>query len=108
MALNGFLNNLFAKKGIFFDLNTGLFKVSDNYHAKIKCTGHGQQYAMVRKALQRNGIEASSSIESEVSVEAVDSTKHEIIIRFPFGKSVTVKSIENMLDAISNIPIPDC
>ncbi len=59
LSLNGSLSNFFARKGIAFDLETGLFRVANEYTSQIRLAGHGQKYAMVRKALQRNGILAN-------------------------------------------------
>mgnify|MGYP000747867430 FL=1 len=52
LALNGSLSSFFARKGIVFDLETGLFRVDNEYTMQIRLSGHGQRYAMVRKALQ--------------------------------------------------------
>ena len=56
LVLNGHLSHFFARKGITFDLETGLFRITNHYRYKIRLTGHGQKYAMARKALQRNEI----------------------------------------------------
>ena len=53
LSLNGSLSNFFARKGIAFDLETGLFRVANEYTSQIRLAGHGQKYAMVRKALQQ-------------------------------------------------------
>jgi len=62
LSLNGSLSNFFARKGIAFDLETGLFRVANEYTSQIRLAGHGQKYAMVRKALQRNGILANRNV----------------------------------------------
>ena len=72
LSLSGKLSNFFARKGIVFDLETGLFRVDNEYTAKIRLVGHGQKYAMVRKALQRNGILANRNVESEIYIETGD------------------------------------
>ena len=68
LALNGSLSSFFARKGIVFDLETGLFRVDNEYTMQIRLSGHGQRYAMVRKALQRNGILANRNVESETYI----------------------------------------
>lgn len=55
-----------------FDLETGLFRVDNEYTMQIRLSGHGQRYAMVRKALQRNGILANRNVESETYIETGD------------------------------------
>ena len=52
LSLDGTLSSFFARKGIVFDLETGLFRVNNEYTSQIRIVGHGQKYAMVRKALQ--------------------------------------------------------
>ena len=42
--------------------------------------GHGNKYAMVRKALQRNGILASRRVESDFYIETGDMTTSGYII----------------------------
>ena len=74
LALDGSLGSFFARKGIVFDLESGLFRVENDYHAQIRLVGHGQRYAMVRKALQRNGILANRHVESESYIETGDLT----------------------------------
>ena len=59
MSLNGSLSNFFARKGIIFDQDTGLFRVENEFDRQVRLMGHGQKYAMIRKALSRNGIMAS-------------------------------------------------
>ena len=72
LSLNGSLSNFFARKGIVFDLETGLFRVDNEYISQVRLVGHGQRYAMVRKALQRNGILANRNVESETYIETGD------------------------------------
>ena len=72
LALDGNLGSFFARKGIVFDLESGLFRVENDYHAQIRLVGHGQRYAMVRKALQRNGILAHRHVESDSYIETGD------------------------------------
>lgn len=98
LSLNGTLSNFFARKGIVFDLETGLFRVDNEYTAQIRLIGHGQKYAMVRKALQRNGILANRHIESEVCIETGDlKDDGSFKIRFAEGKTVIAYSIEELL-----------
>ena len=72
LALDGSLGSFFARKGIVFDLESGLFRVENDYQAQIRLVGHGQRYAMVRKALQRNGILAHRHVESDSYIETGD------------------------------------
>ena len=40
-------------------METGLFRIDNEFEKEVRLVGHGNKYAMVRKALQRNGILAS-------------------------------------------------
>lgn len=101
LSLNGSLNNFFARKGIVFDLETGLFRVVNEHTAQIRLVGHGQKYAMVRKALQRNGILANRNVESETYIETVDLKEDgNFILHRPDKAPVTVYSIEELLHEV--------
>lgn len=97
LSLNGNLSNFFARKGIVFDQNTGLFRVENDFHKKIKVTGHGQVYSMIRKAFLRNGILASRDIESDISIEIKE---NQIILYLPGQSSVLISSIDELLNHI--------
>lgn len=98
LSLSGTLSNFFARKGIVFDLETGLFRVANEYTAQIRLVGHGQKYAMVRKALQRNGILANRNVESAIYIETGDlKDDGSFKIYFAEGKTVIVHSIEELL-----------
>lgn len=72
LALNGTLSGFFARKGILFDQDTGLFRVENEFNREVKLMGHGPKYAMVRKALSRNRIKASRKMEADTLIEATD------------------------------------
>lgn len=69
LALDGSLGSFFARKGIVFDPETGLFRVDNEYTSQVRLVGSGQRYAMVRKALQRNGIFAGCDVPSETYID---------------------------------------
>ena len=70
LALEGHLSGFFARKGIVFDMETGLFRVENQYSSQVQLVGHGQKYAMARKALQRNGILANRNVVSDMWKQA--------------------------------------
>lgn len=78
LALSGTLSGFFARKGIVFDKETGLFRIEGEYARRISLAGHNVRYAMVRKALQRNGILAGRSVESDWLIEI---TRDEFVFR---------------------------
>lgn len=97
LALNGNLSNFFARKGITFDMETGLFRITNNYRRQIRLSGHGAKYAMVRKALQRNEIEANRNIESDIFIETGDLHTSNFILHLPERPPLLLPSIEALL-----------
>lgn len=98
LALNGSLSSFFARKGIVFDLETGLFRVDNEYTTQIRLSGHGQRYAMVRKALQRNGILANRNVESETYIETGDlKGGGAFVLHRPGEEPICLTSIEDLL-----------
>lgn len=97
LALSGYLSGFFARKGIVFDMETGLFRIDNRYDKKIRLVGDGQKYAMVRKALLRNGFYADSKIESENWIDAGDTATSIITLCLSDGQQLQVASIEELL-----------
>ena len=104
LSLGGTLSSFFARKGIVFDLETGLFRVNNEYTSRIRIVGHGQKYAMVRKALQRNGILANRNVESDVYIETGNLKGDGTFVLHPVnGEAVTVQTIDELLAEIVKI-----
>ena len=104
LSLDGTLSGFFARKGMVFDLETGLFRVNNEYTSQIRIVGHGQKYAMVRKALQRNGILANRNVESDVYIETGDLKGDGTFVLHPVnGEAVTVQTIDELLAEIVKI-----
>ncbi|NDV81996.1 ABC transporter ATP-binding protein [Bacteroides sp. 51] len=102
LSLSGDLSTFFARKGITFDMETGLFRVDNAYDYQIKLSGHGRRYTMVRKALGRNGILANRQIEADVCIETGNSPDDkEYTLHLPGEEPVTVTSIEELLQIVS-------
>ena len=97
LALSGYLSGFFARKGIVFDMETGLFRIDNQYDKKIRLVGDGQKYAMVRKALLRNGFYAGSEIESENWIDTGDAATSTITLCLSDGQQQQVASIEELL-----------
>lgn len=97
LALSGSLSGFFARKGIVFDMETGLFRIDNQYDKKIRLVGDGQKYAMVRKALLRNGFYAGSEIESENWIDTGDAATSAITLCLSDGQQQQVASIEELL-----------
>lgn len=97
LSLSGKLSSFFARKGIIFDEESGLFRVENSYNRKIRLSGHGQLYTMVRKALLRNGVLADRIVESDDYIEVDNKNRSISLFRHGFTP-VTVESIEHLLD----------
>lgn len=99
LSLDGSLSNFFARKGIIFDQDTGLFRVENDYDRQIKVSGHGQKFTMIRKALLRNGVLASRHAESDISIEIKESN---ITVLQSGQQLFTVNTIEELLEKINS------
>jgi iron complex transport system ATP-binding protein len=100
LSLDGSLSGFFARKGILFDQDTGLFRIENNFNKQIHLTsgeGDGPRYAMIRKALLRNGIMASPCADTKCRIEIKEK---EISIHRKGQETVSVYSIEELLDEI--------
>ena len=72
LALDGTLARFFVREGIRFDKHSGLFRIEFACSSHVRLIGKGQRYTLMRKALRRDGIEASREVESEYSVRVDD------------------------------------
>ena len=97
LALSGYLSGFFARKGIVFDMETGLFRIDNRYDREIHLIGSGQKYAMVRKALLRNGIHAGCEIESESRIDAGETVESPITLYLSGNPPRQVASVEELL-----------
>lgn len=94
LALSGYLSGFFARKGIVFDRETGLFRIDNRYKKEMRLTGEGQKYAMVRKALLRNGIHADRTVTSANWIEAGEAA---ITLHLSNRPPQTASTIEELL-----------
>lgn len=97
LSLNGSLSGFFARKGIIFDQDTGLFRVENDYDRQVRLIGHGPTYTMMRKALSRNGIKASRQADSDTIIEI---KTENIQLIYPNGNIVSVRNIEELLNVL--------
>lgn len=97
LSIDGSLSHFFARKGIIFDTDTGLFRVANDCDRKIRMTGHGQLYAMVRKALLREGIMVSRHVNSNPFIEIKE---QKINLNYADGQTKTLDTIEELLRQI--------
>ena len=100
LALEGHLSGFFARKGIVFDMETGLFRVENQYSSQVQLVGHGQKYAMARKALQRNGILANRNVVSDICVETGNLATPGFSICRDGKVVIEAKTIEELLEQL--------
>lgn len=99
LSLDGNLSRFFARKGICFDMETGLFRIDNEYRFQLRLSGCGHRYAMVRKALQRNGVWANRHVESDFCIEA-PLRKEGFVLSLPGAVQLPVRSIGELLEEI--------
>lgn len=98
LALNGQLSTFFARKGIVFDTDTGLFRIENEYSSRIRLTGQGPKYAMVCKALRRNNIMAGREVESDILIQT---ETPDFLLHLPGKQVLHAHTIEQLLDLIA-------
>ncbi|NDV59370.1 ABC transporter ATP-binding protein [Bacteroides sp. 519] len=99
LSLNGDLSTFFARKGITFDMETGLFRVENEYTRQVKLLGEGRLCTMACKALARNGIFAGPEVDSDITIEAGEK---EYIVYRSNNSPLSVTTIEELLLGIEN------
>ncbi len=97
LSLDGSLGRFFARKGILFDKETGLFRIDNEFTHQLRLDGCGQKYQMVRKALQRNGILANRHIDSSFYIEMGNLDMPGYILHPVSEPPVRVETIEKLL-----------
>ena len=103
LSIDGCLSNFFSRKGIVFDMETGLFRIDNEFEKKIRLVGHGNKYAMVRKALQRNGILANRHVDSDFYIETGDMTTSGYVIHPTNQDALKVNTIEELLKQLGTL-----
>ena len=102
LALDGSLSRFFARKGIAFDRETGLFRVDNDCHQQVRLEGEGVRYAMVRKALRRNGIRADRQVESPLAIRT-DADDGTFLLIGDDGELQRLADIESLLSALHSL-----
>lgn len=100
LALQGNLSNFFARKGIAFDMETGLFRITGTYHRQIRLTGHGYRYSLLRKALQRNEILADRHVDSPLTIDTT-ALPNRFVLHSPEHDDIVFDTIDSLLGFIN-------
>ena len=103
LSLEGKLSSFFSRKGITYDTETGFFRIDTDYRREIHLHGHGSRYAMVRKALQRNGIRADRHVaDDSLHIDTTGSAGDPFVIHRADGSTQSATNIEALLSLIAN------
>ncbi|MCD8309739.1 MAG: ABC transporter ATP-binding protein [Prevotellaceae bacterium] len=104
LSLSGALGRFFARKGIEFDPEAGLFRVATASTARIRLVGQGERYAMASKALRRNGIMANETVESAAWIDAGDTDGAEpFLLHLPDGETKRAADIGELLALLEGV-----
>ena len=103
LSLEGKLSSFFSRKGITYDTETGFFRIDTDYRREIHLQGHGSRYAMVRKALQRNGIRADHHVaDDSLHIDTTGSAGDPFVIHRADGSTQSATNIEALLSLIAD------
>ena len=101
--LEGKLSSFFSRKGITYDTETGFFRIDTDYRREIHLHGHGSRYAMVRKALQRNGIRADRHVaDDSLHIDTTGSAGDPFVIHRADGSTQSATNIEALLSLVAD------
>lgn len=103
LSLDGYLSSFFMHRGISFDMESGLFRIDNEFRKQIRLTGKGNRFAMARKALQRNGIHADTGCVSDCWIDAGDENSRNFIVHTSDNQTVSAHNIEEMLQIVSDL-----
>ena len=103
LSLEGKLSSFFSRKGITYDTETGFFRIDTDYRREIHLHGHGSRYAMVRKALQRNGIRADRHVaDDSLHIDTTGSAGEPFVIHRADGSTQSATNIEALLSLVAD------
>ena len=103
LSLEGKLSSFFSRKGITYDTETGFFRIDTDYRREIHLQGHGSRYAMVRKALQRNGIRADRHVaDDSLHIDTTGSAGDPFVIHRADGSTQPATNIEALLSLVAD------
>lgn len=97
LALDGSLSRFFTHRGITFDENEGLFRVEYTCSKRIRLTGEGRRFHMVRKALLRSGVDACREVDSDFCIDA-GQEEGPFFLHAPDGKKLEVSTIGEVIE----------
>lgn len=103
LSYDGSLGSFFNRRGIVFDVGSGLFRVDNNCGKSVRITGSSELFPLVRKALQRNGIDAVTDCGADTNIEVcvADGTQGLMFTIRQYGRpDATANGINGMLELV--------
>ena len=104
LALEGKLGGFFTRKGITFDMESGLFRIENDCTRTVRLTGQEPMRSLVEKALRRNGIAATPDASSDIEIQAL---ADKLTLKKSGNDSVEYNSISTLLSALPSMPLTD-
>lgn len=110
LSLDGSLTHFFSRKGIVFDMRSGLYKIENQYKANISVAGscHNCNFTMLKKALQRNEIAVCQIHQTDTLpdnlrfyIECLD--EKGFVIRTEDHQDIGCQTIEEVLEQIEKL-----
>ena len=99
LSLDGSLEFFFNRGGIFFEKESGLFRIENEFFAQVRLEGTGQVVSMIRKALLRNGILAHKDALSDICISVSGEMPAVILLLFG-SKCHKFNTISSLLDFV--------
>lgn len=107
LVMNNEMNNFFEKRDIFFDMQSGTFRIRTGNRKKIGLEASGNAAFWIRRALERIGFEVVSR-SPDLSCVTVDKCLN-ILLLSPSGKQQVFGNIESLTGFLKKqlTPAPD-
>lgn len=97
LSLDGSLSHFFLRKGIKFDMESGLFRIAKQATVFVRLIGEGYRYTMVQKALARQGIDGNRQHDSDWYIEVSDTS---YLLHHADGQTEQAATIEELLQSV--------
>lgn len=100
LALDGSLERAFAHQGVWFDSESGLFKVKHRLTEKIQLLGDRAKQSLIRSALARVGVEVVAK-KTEWWIEVVEENNQKVAFILSNGKEkLHFNSVESLVHKV--------
>lgn len=97
----GHINKFFENSDLYFENNTGVFKVNIPEINTVKLVGSGSNFILIKKALYRLGYALSST--ADITIEIVNEEPFKLLLITKDGNQITYGSISTLLEGLTDI-----